>query len=181
MNYIASEKYQTMLEGLGEEHDLLAQYGMVDEDEGEGFEEFDQDQNDDEIRDFLKKEKINPKQKFMTISFTGMSDKKDDEKAYMGWFKERGIKPIDIAINDKNRLNIRVKTEDMDSIVNSVKLEGTPDVHIIKVYIPNVKQEKVVIDDGEGDSESKEKSDKPKPKKVEVEGNEDDEFEITEG
>jgi predicted DNA binding CopG/RHH family protein len=116
-----------------------------------------------------------------------MSDNKDDEKEYVQWFKDRGIKPFDIAIN-KSRLNIRISTDDIDSIQNAIMLEGTPDVDYIKVYLPFLTTEKVGMaddDDDEPDAEEKKSNEddakeakSESQKKIEVD--EEDEFEITE-
>lgn len=68
----------------------------------------------------------------------------------------------------------------MESIINAVKLEGTPDVDYIKVHIENVKEEKIVIVNEAENQDSNDAPDDSKSKKVEIEGAEDDGFEITE-
>ena len=180
LEYVVSEKYKEQYESLQKEikndYDLLAEYGFGGEDE-----EIDdlEDQNDDETKEYLLREKIPSEKRTMLISFTGMSSNKEDEKAYMDWFKERNITPMQIAINE-NRLNIQVKTSDMDSILNAVKLEGQPDVDYIKVMIPNVKDENVVIQDADELKVEKDDKVEPKPDEKKKDVDEDDEFEISE-
>lgn len=189
LNYIPGEEYESVVKEIARDHHLLEAFGVEGgddfpqegEEDLEQLEEF-QEKDDEQMKEYLMKEKIDPKARFLMVSFTGMSPNKEDEKAYQDWFKERGVKPIDIAINN-SRLNIRLKIDDMESILNAVKLDGTPDVDYIKVHIPNIKQEKVVIAEGEGEGEGEEEKEAEKPKgtKLEVEGAEDDGFEITTG
>jgi hypothetical protein len=105
-----------------------------------------------------------------------MSGEKNDAKAYRDWFKERNVTPVDIAINS-TRLNIKLKTDDTDNIINAIKLEGTPDVDIIKVFLPFLSSEKTGIQDNEEDEhEQKEENQVDEPQNVELEQDKLDEI-----
>ena len=214
--YHAGQEYLDLVKAIEDEHCLLEQYGLEEADacgivhfegEGEGEGEVEEEveeevkefKDEKEWEDYLYKEKINPTlayikenpdKRYIFISFKGMSDNKDDAKAYFEWFKERGVKPIDVAIN-ASRLNVRITTSDEESIINAIKLEGTPDVDLIKVYLPFLSTEKVGVKDEDDDEiddapavtedtpEDLSKQEAPKEeKKVEDEENE---FEIREG
>jgi hypothetical protein len=156
-NYHPGQEYLDLVQAIHDEHDLLEKYGQ---DEGEEDREEDQYCEGQDFDDYLQKEKINPTldyikdnadKRWIFISFKGMSNKTEDVKAYSDWFKEREVKPIDIAIN-ASRLNVRISTSDVESIINAIKLEGTPDVDIIKVYLPFLSSEKVGVEDDEDDA-----------------------------
>lgn len=156
-NYHPGQEYLDIVKAIHDEHHLLEKYGF-EEDEGEQEEE--QFIQPEDFDDYLLKEKINPTlnyikehkdERHICISFKGMSNDVNDVKAYKDWFKERGVKPLDIGINP-SRLNVRIMTTDEESIVNAIKLEGYPDVDIIKVYLPFLSSEKVGVEDDEDDA-----------------------------
>lgn len=144
-NYHPSKQYNQIIQFLKDEHTLLEQYGQgVDDedDEDEDNKESAEDMDEKEFEDYLNKEKIaptlkyikeNPDKRHIVISFKGMSKNKDDDKDYIKWFKEQNINILDIAINP-SRVNVRIKTDDEESIINAIKLEGTVDV-IVSLYI----------------------------------------------
>eukprot|EP00345_Euplotes_harpa_P014017 CAMPEP_0168341502 /NCGR_PEP_ID=MMETSP0213-20121227/14736_1 /TAXON_ID=151035 /ORGANISM="Euplotes harpa, Strain FSP1.4" /LENGTH=257 /DNA_ID=CAMNT_0008348019 /DNA_START=13 /DNA_END=786 /DNA_ORIENTATION=- len=176
--YHPGKEYLDMVKVIQDEHQLLEQFGINDggvEEDGleEDEEEAKQFEDDKGWEDYLQNEKINPTlayikekptERFVLISFKGMSSDPADKDAYKEWFKERSVKPMDIAIN-ASRLNIRVKTDDIESIINAIKLEGTPDVDVIKVYLPFLSTEKVGIkdDDQDDEGESSEDDNTPAP------------------
>lgn len=90
-NYIASKEYTDLLKEINEEHNILAEYGLDGEGDEEGEGEGDdkgkeglekdiEQKEDEEIKEYLLKEKIGENMRFIVISFTGMSSNKDDEK-----------------------------------------------------------------------------------------------------
>lgn len=210
--YHPGQEYLDLVKAIEDEHCLLEQYGMGEGDEevkgegdeegegeGEAEEEVKEFKDEKEWEEYLYKEKINPTlayikenkdKRYIIVSFKGMSNNNDDAKAYFEWFKERGVKPLDIAIN-ASRLNVRISTSDEDNIINAIKLEGTPDVDLIKVYLPFLKTEKVGVRDDDDDEvddapavteDKQEEAPKEEPAKEEKkQEDEEDEFEISEG
>lgn len=146
-NYHPSKEYEDMVQAIRDEHCFLEQFGQeIEDEEVEEIKDKKEDMDDKEFEDYLNKEKIaptlkyikeNPDKRHIVISFKGMSGNKDDENDYKAWFKEQNINILDIAINP-SRLNIRIKTEDEESIINAIKLEGTVDVVVsITIHILN--------------------------------------------
>ena len=144
-NYHPSKEYEDMVQAIQDEHCLLEQLGQEVEEEEDVIEEDSKENkesmNETEFEDYLKKEKIiptlayikeNPDKRHIVISFKGMSNNKEDAADYKKWFKEQNINILDIAINP-SRLNVRIKTDDEESIINAIKLEGTVDV-IVRIY-----------------------------------------------
>ena len=137
LNYHPSKEYEEMVQAIKDEHCLLEQYGQDVEDEAnEENKDLIEDMDEKEFEDYLYNEKIAPTLKYIkeypdkrhiVISFKGMSNNKDDDKDYIKWFKEQNINILDIAINP-SRINVRIKTDDEESIINAIKLEGTVDV-----------------------------------------------------
>eukprot|EP00345_Euplotes_harpa_P016902 CAMPEP_0168342490 /NCGR_PEP_ID=MMETSP0213-20121227/15425_1 /TAXON_ID=151035 /ORGANISM="Euplotes harpa, Strain FSP1.4" /LENGTH=264 /DNA_ID=CAMNT_0008349397 /DNA_START=13 /DNA_END=807 /DNA_ORIENTATION=- len=165
--YHPGKEYLAMVKAIQDEHQFLEQFGVNDggeeEDGLEEYEEAKQFEDDQGWEEYFQKERINPtlayikenpSKRFVLISFKGMSSDPEDMAEYKEWFKVRGVKPMDIAIN-ASRINIRVKTDDIESIINAIKLEGTPDVDVIKVYLPFLSTEKVGIEDHDEDDEGK--------------------------